>query len=294
MTADSSAGERSLRRNSWTPSRLSESRNSEVPARIRCRALRGIECRSVVEVANIVERIPAYAAIGSLSVGSLRPAANAMTGAVAAQVVAWFVARWPLEVTFQEARALLGLETTRHWCRQSVLRVTPILLGLFTAANLLPQQALLIPLYRAYREIPLPLGELPSREQIESDLESSNKYVAARARLLRDQLERAFTEPYDRFPTSPELAQAGVEVALDEIFRVFVYTEYGGAPLLGLNGVSIICHGGSPPRAICNAIRVAIQSVETRLVGHIESAVAANDGNTARQGAGSGAHAEES
>jgi hypothetical protein len=40
-------------------------------------------------------------------------------------------------VTFEESRALLGLETTRHWCRQSVLRVVPMLLGLFTAVALL-------------------------------------------------------------------------------------------------------------------------------------------------------------
>jgi phosphate acyltransferase len=61
---------------------------------------------------------------------------------------------------------------------------------------------------------------------------------------------------------------------IDRLFEGFDYTDYGGAPLLGVNGVTIICHGGSPPRAICNAIRVAIQSVEARLVGHIERAIA--------------------
>jgi hypothetical protein len=35
---------------------------------------------------------------------------------------------------------LLGLETTRHWCRQSVLRVTPILLGLFSVVVLIWQK----------------------------------------------------------------------------------------------------------------------------------------------------------
>ena len=47
------------------------------------------------------------------------------------------------------------------------------------------------------------------------------------------------------------------------------WTTYGGAPLLGVNGVTIICHGGSPPVAIRNAIGVAIQAVQTRMVGHI-------------------------
>jgi glycerol-3-phosphate acyltransferase PlsX len=45
----------------------------------------------------------------------------------------------------------------------------------------------------------------------------------------------------------------------------FDSTNYGGAPLLGVKGVSIICHGNSPPRAIKNAIKVAVRAVETRM-----------------------------
>jgi glycerol-3-phosphate acyltransferase PlsX len=54
---------------------------------------------------------------------------------------------------------------------------------------------------------------------------------------------------------------------------VLDYAEYGGAPLLGVQGVSIICHGGSPPRAIKNAIRVAVQSVESGMVEHMAAAL---------------------
>lgn len=43
--------------------------------------------------------------------------------------------------------------------------------------------------------------------------------------------------------------------------KVFDYEEYGGAPLLGINGVSIICHGGSTPKAIKNAIREAAKMI---------------------------------
>jgi glycerol-3-phosphate acyltransferase PlsX len=46
-------------------------------------------------------------------------------------------------------------------------------------------------------------------------------------------------------------------------------TEYGGAPLLGLNGVSIISHGNSKAKAIKNAIRVALRAAEQDLVGKI-------------------------
>jgi hypothetical protein len=55
----------------------------------------------------------------------------------AVSIIEYYARRWNIEVTFEESRALLGLETTRHWCRQSVLRVTPILLGLFTAVALI-------------------------------------------------------------------------------------------------------------------------------------------------------------
>jgi glycerol-3-phosphate acyltransferase PlsX len=43
----------------------------------------------------------------------------------------------------------------------------------------------------------------------------------------------------------------------------FDSSDYGGAPLLGVQGVSIICHGNSSPRAIKNAIKVAVRAVDT-------------------------------
>jgi hypothetical protein len=58
----------------------------------------------------------------------------------AGTIIEHYARRWNIEVTFEEARALLGLETTRHWCRQSVLRVTPIMLGLFSAVTLIWQR----------------------------------------------------------------------------------------------------------------------------------------------------------
>lgn len=52
----------------------------------------------------------------------------------------------------------------------------------------------------------------------------------------------------------------------DRIFRILDYSEIGGAPLLGVGGVSIICHGGSSAKAIRNAIRVAAQAVRSDMV----------------------------
>jgi hypothetical protein len=53
------------------------------------------------------------------------------------QIIRWFTARWPIETTFQEARAQLGLETTRQRTEKSVTRMAPCLLGLFSVVALI-------------------------------------------------------------------------------------------------------------------------------------------------------------
>jgi hypothetical protein len=53
------------------------------------------------------------------------------------QIVAWFVRRWQVEVTFQEVRAHLGVETQRQWSDLAIARTTPALLGLFSLVTLL-------------------------------------------------------------------------------------------------------------------------------------------------------------
>jgi glycerol-3-phosphate acyltransferase PlsX len=55
---------------------------------------------------------------------------------------------------------------------------------------------------------------------------------------------------------------------LEDVFRLMDYTETGGAPLLGVNGIPIICHGGSPPKAIENAIHVADRAAKASMVSH--------------------------
>jgi glycerol-3-phosphate acyltransferase PlsX len=52
------------------------------------------------------------------------------------------------------------------------------------------------------------------------------------------------------------------------------YSEYGGAPLLGVRGACIICHGRSNPNAIKNAIRVAREFCENKINQRIEANLA--------------------
>jgi glycerol-3-phosphate acyltransferase PlsX len=58
--------------------------------------------------------------------------------------------------------------------------------------------------------------------------------------------------------------------------RKMDYAEYGGAPLLGVNGVSIISHGRSSDRAIKNAIRVAMELAKGEVNRHIQEDIERN------------------
>ena len=53
------------------------------------------------------------------------------------QILCWFIHRWQLEVTFQETRVHLGVETQRQWSDLAIARTTPCLLGLFSLVTLL-------------------------------------------------------------------------------------------------------------------------------------------------------------
>jgi len=57
--------------------------------------------------------------------------------------------------------------------------------------------------------------------------------------------------------------------AFRELKQLTDYEEYGGAPLLGLNGICIIAHGSSSPKAIRNAVRVAREMVKQGMNTHI-------------------------
>jgi hypothetical protein len=57
-----------------------------------------------------------------------------------AQILAWFVQRWQLVVTCEEARQHLGPETQRQWLEAVIRRTTPVLLGLFSLVSPLPHR----------------------------------------------------------------------------------------------------------------------------------------------------------
>lgn len=78
------------------------------------------------------------------------------------------------------------------------------------------------------------------------------KFYESAGRMFAGMLKTAFPDVLGR----PEAR---------DLFRFLDYSSYGGAPLLGVKGVAIICHGASPARAIMNAVRVAGQMVQSNL-----------------------------
>lgn len=74
--------------------------------------------------------------------GKFKPQALLCTGWTVKpeQILKWFVMRWQVEVTFQEVRAHLGVETQRQWNDLAIRRTTPALLGLFSLVTLLAHQ----------------------------------------------------------------------------------------------------------------------------------------------------------
>jgi len=82
-------------------------------------------------------------------------------------------------------------------------------------------------------------------------------------------------------------SKVGAKLALPAFarFRKRVdYTEMGGAPLLGIDGAAIICHGASPVKAIKNAVRVAAEWAKAGLNEHIKAALEAEIARGGREG----------
>lgn len=75
------------------------------------------------------------------------------------QILEWVVMRWSVEVTFEEARAHLGMETQRQWSDQAILRTAPCLLGLFSIVTWLTAQL------RQGQEIPVQATAWYKKEQ---------------------------------------------------------------------------------------------------------------------------------
>ena len=75
----------------------------------------------------------------------------------------------------------------------------------------------------------------------------------------------------------PKLGSLLAKSAFRRFAKVVDYAEYGGAPLLGLQNISIVCHGRSNAKAICNATRMATLFVEQETNKRLMETICANE-----------------
>ncbi|MEG1610732.1 MAG: phosphate acyltransferase PlsX [Bilophila sp.] len=75
----------------------------------------------------------------------------------------------------------------------------------------------------------------------------------------------------------PKLGTLLAKSALKRFAKVVDYAEYGGAPLLGLQGIAIVCHGRSNEKAICSATRMAVLFVEKQTNQRLMETICANE-----------------
>ncbi|MBG0777123.1 MAG: phosphate acyltransferase PlsX [Desulfovibrionaceae bacterium] len=99
-------------------------------------------------------------------------------------------------------------------------------------------------------------------------LKLSEGLGASLGRLLRNELTRGI-----RARLGTMLAMS----ALKRFARLVDYAEYGGAPLLGLRGIAIVCHGASNAKAITSAVHMAATFVEKRTNEHLIEKLSANE-----------------
>ena len=67
-----------------------------------------------------------------------------------------------------------------------------------------------------------------------------------------------------------------IKPVFDKIKKKYDFEEHGGTPLLGVNGISIVCHGASGLKSIKNSILLAHKSIENKLIDYTKSELAAH------------------
>ncbi len=95
---------------------------------------------------------------------------------------------------------------------------------------------------------------------------------------MADAVRNMLNRELDASAQGREFKQMASE-ALDRFHRALDYEAFGGAPLLGLNCVSVVCHGDASPRAISNAIGLAAKYVDAKLVEKIALKMKGHDVN---------------
>jgi glycerol-3-phosphate acyltransferase PlsX len=98
-------------------------------------------------------------------------------------------------------------------------------------------------------------------------LKLSEGLADAAGRMLKGEILKSWTS---------KLGYLFIRGAFNRFKKIVDYAEYGGAPLLGINGVGMICHGGSNVKAIKNAIRFAHEYARSGVTEHVVEKLSEN------------------
>ncbi len=114
------------------------------------------------------------------------------------------------------------------------------------------------------------IGNVEGRDIVagEVDVVVCDGFVGNVALKFAEGLSKMLLQTIRKELTAGALTSVGAllaKPAFDRVRRQLDYEEYGGVPILGVNGVSVICHGSSHAKAIKNAIRVARQAYQSNL-----------------------------
>jgi glycerol-3-phosphate acyltransferase PlsX len=115
------------------------------------------------------------------------------------------------------------------------------------------------------------VGNVEGRDIFSGDVEIivCDGFVGNVALKLSEGMAQAMTKMLRKEAMSSILGRTAFmlgRLAFKDFERKLDYEEYGGAPLLGINGVGIICHGGSSNRAIKNAVKLAAQYADSKVL----------------------------
>jgi len=98
-------------------------------------------------------------------------------------------------------------------------------------------------------------------------LKSSEGLAEAIGRMLKEEILKSWIS---------KIGYLFVRSAFSRFKKIVDYAEYGGAPLIGINGVGMICHGGSNVKAIKNAIRFANEYAQSGVTEHVTEKLTEN------------------
>ena len=120
------------------------------------------------------------------------------------------------------------------------------------------------------------VGNVEGRDVLtgEFDVIVTDGFVGNILLKFAESVEGFLTSSLRRQVSTNIFSRVGAELMrpfLKRLRRSFDYAEAGGAPLLGVDGVSIICHGSSSPKAIKNAVLTAAEMVRHNVPGNIRS-----------------------